>query len=120
MVLHDSALGARVDHVSKGVILREHPHVRIGLVLVKVNGEDVSASSGRTVEDIIPMLLDSGRPMTLTFIRPGTEDHDEDHHDFVINPIARKQDEPDDDGDGGAGVSTGPSTTGPTAFVTCR
>eukprot|EP01043_Picozoa_sp_COSAG02_P008604 COSAG02_NODE_279_length_25809_cov_21.674173_4_plen_312_part_00 len=93
MVLHDSPLGARVDHISTGVVRREAPHVRIGLVLIKVNDEDVSVESGTTVEDIIPLLLDSPRPMILTFIRPGTEEHDDDHHDFVINPTARKSKE---------------------------
>jgi hypothetical protein len=90
MVLHDSPLGARVDHISSGVVRREAPHVRIGLVLIKVNDEDVSMESGAKVEDIIPLLLDSPRPMILTFIRPGTEEHDDDHHDFVINPTAKK------------------------------
>jgi hypothetical protein len=117
LILHDSALGARVDHVSSGVILREHPHVRIGLVLVKVNDEDVSPASGRTVADIIPILLDSPRPMVLTFIRPGTEDHDDDHHDFVINPIARKVKEADEEE-----LKPAPAQepSGPTSFVDCR
>ena len=90
VVLHDSPLGARIDHISSGVARREAPHLRVGLVLVKVNDEDVSVETGSTVEDIIPLLLDSPRPLILTFIRPGTEEHDDDHHDFVINPVARQ------------------------------
>jgi hypothetical protein len=95
MILHDSPSGARVDHISNGVVRREAPHVRIGLVLIRINDEDVSVETGITVEDVIPMLLDSPRPMILTFIRPGTEDHSDDHHDFVINPTARKVKEVD-------------------------
>ena len=119
LILHDSELGARVDHVSAGVIKREHPHVRVGLVLVKVNDDDVSPASGLIVNDIIPLLLDGGRPLILTFIRPGTEDLDEDHHDFVINPVARKKQETEAEEDGETGEAQ-PVESGLTSFVNCQ
>ena len=119
MILHDSPSGARVDHISSGVVRREAPHIRIGLVLIRVNDDDVSVESGQTVEDVIPLLLDSPRPMILTFVRPGTEDHSDDHHDFVINPFAKKASETDVTIDMEESEAE-PEREGSKAFIDCQ